>query len=135
LGVFGFFSFLEVIPSGTTQGCFHLTIQKSLACKQLEGTSDDVCNGLSLNKILDVVAWVDHQVELNKLLSSNNVSKEHIITILVAFLTKLLVEKNPVVQEEPSKVEKMKMSRSKPPKACNSKKLGKTHGVIELIKS
>jgi hypothetical protein len=82
-----------------------------------------------------VTAWVDHQVELNKLLSGNNVSKEHIITILAAFLTKLLFEKNLVVQEELSKVEKMKMSKSKPPKACNYEKPGKTHGGVELIKS
>jgi hypothetical protein len=106
-----------------------------LACKQSEGASADVCNGLNLNKILDVLTWVDHQVELNTLLLGNNVSKEHIITILATFLTKLLVEKNLVVQEKPSKVEKMKMSKNKPPKACNFEEPGKTHGVAKLIKS
>jgi hypothetical protein len=116
-----FFSFLEVVPNGTTQGYFHFPIQKPLACKQSKGTSNDVCNGLSLNKILDVVAWVDHQVELNKLLLGNNVSKKNIITIVVTFLTNLLVEKNHEVQEEPSKVEKMKMSNNNPLTPCNSK--------------
>jgi len=106
-----------------------------LASKQSKGTLDDVCNGLSLNKICDVVAWVDHQVELNKFLLGNNVSKEQTITIMVAFLTKLLVERNLVVHEEPSKVEKVKMNKNKPPKAGNFEKLGRTCSVAKLLKS
>jgi hypothetical protein len=44
---------------------------------------------------------------------------------MAPFLTKLLIERNPTIHEEPNKVEKMKMSQNNPPKACNFEKLGK----------
>jgi hypothetical protein len=96
---------------------------------------DDECMGLKLDDPINptkltpslTIEVVNH-IALSKLLplQVGNMSKDHIVTILVDMLVKLLNGMN-FIQGEPYNVED-KENKSKPPKASNSNLGVKTQG-------